>query len=356
MGLCDTNLTSGAWAVSGNALGIPKAQISIPEFYSLPIFGKLFAFKGNYAHGWIGETSQVRQGNVLQIGTYLHQKSLYGRFGKPGWKWKLYGGFNHQVLWGNEKDYWGDIFKLSPFKTYLYVITGRGWHGSRMGNSLGSIDLGFEYEFHNVRLLAYRQNLYDAGALYHLANIRDGLNGLSLVNTLYECKGFQWRKLLVEVLYTKNQAGEVWSTLTKSGDEEYFNHYQYIQGWSYKNLGIGNPFITSRSSAREGLPFAPGEFFINNRVIAFHFGFEGSLQKWNCLLKTSYSLNYGTYKTSETKNTGYGIFGEKKQLSAFLETNKELKNGLNLGFTVAFDAGELYYNSRGVLFNISKSF
>ncbi len=57
MGLCDTSLSSGALAVSGNALGIPKVQISIPEFYSLPIFGKLFAFKGNYAHGWIGKTS-----------------------------------------------------------------------------------------------------------------------------------------------------------------------------------------------------------------------------------------------------------------------------------------------------------
>lgn len=108
MGLCDTSLTSGAFAVSGNALGIPKVQISIPEFYSLPIFGKLFAFKGNFAHGWIGETSQypyLRSG-IIQLGTYFHQKSLYGRFGKPGWKWKLYGGFNHQAFWGKEKEYY----------------------------------------------------------------------------------------------------------------------------------------------------------------------------------------------------------------------------------------------------------
>jgi hypothetical protein len=54
MGLCDTSLSSGAFAVSGNALGIPKVQISIPEFYTLPILGELFAFKGNYAHGWFG--------------------------------------------------------------------------------------------------------------------------------------------------------------------------------------------------------------------------------------------------------------------------------------------------------------
>ncbi|GAH40532.1 unnamed protein product, partial [marine sediment metagenome] len=104
MGLCDTSLSSGSFSVSGNTLGIPKVQVGISEFYSLPIFGKLFAFKGNFAHGWIGKTSMNLDGNILQIETYLHQKSLYGRFGKPEWKCKLYGGFNHQVFWGNEKN------------------------------------------------------------------------------------------------------------------------------------------------------------------------------------------------------------------------------------------------------------
>ena len=356
MGLCDTTLTSGSWAVSGTALGIPKVQISIPEFFSLPFFGKLFAFKGNYAHGWMGETAQGRNGDIIKLGTFLHQKSLYGRFGKPGWKWKLYGGFNHQVEWGSEKKYWGDYFPFSTFKTYLYVITGRGWNGSRMGNSLGSIDLGAQYELKNVRLFAYRQNLYDAGALYRLANIRDGLNGLSLVNLHPGNEGFRWKKILAEILYTKNQAGESWSPVTKSGDEEYFNHDQYMEGWSYKGVGIGNPFITPVTSARAGLPFVPRYFFINNRVIAFHFGYEGSVKNWNFLLKTSYSLNYGTYETSIEKNTSYGIFGKKKQFSAFLDANREFKNGLNIGVTGAFDAGELFYNSAGLIFRVGKSF
>ena len=225
----------------------------------------------------IGETSFNLFGNVLQKETWLHQKSLYGRFGKPGWKWKLYGGFNHQVLWCTEN---GDIFTLSPVKTYLYVITGR----KRIGDSLGSIDLGFGYEFRNIRLLAYRQNLYDAGALYYLANIRDGLNGLSLVNKRYTSNGFQWRKILVEVLYTKNQAGELWTRPVPSGDESFFNNDQYITGWSYKGVGIGNPFICTRAYTREGLPFDPVDYFINNRVIAFHFGYEGSVQKWDFIL------------------------------------------------------------------------
>jgi hypothetical protein len=351
MGLCDTSLSCGSFSVSGNTPGIPKVQISIPEFYTLPILGKLFAFKGNYTHGWIGKTPFINlDSNLLYPRTYIHQKSLYGRFGKPEWKWKLYGGFNHQVLWGDEKYTYGDSFTLSPFMTYLYVITGKSYDSHiRLGDHLGSIDLGFEYDFKNVRLLAYRQNLYDAGALYYLANISDGLNGLSLVNTNYSYKGFQWRKILVEVFYTKSQGGESWSVHRPSGAEDYYNNWQYIQGWSYKGIGIGNPFISSPVFLREGLPSDPFTYFINNRVVVFHFGFEGSVQKWNFILKTSYSQNYGTYRTIET-------FPDTNQFSAYLDASKELKNRLNIGFTGAFDAGHLYYNSYGLLVRVGKVF
>lgn len=54
MGLCDTSLSSGSFSISGNAMRIPKVQVGIPEFYSLPIFGKLFAFKGNYGQSLRG--------------------------------------------------------------------------------------------------------------------------------------------------------------------------------------------------------------------------------------------------------------------------------------------------------------
>jgi hypothetical protein len=131
-----------------------------------------------------------------------------------------------------------------------------------------------------------------------------------------------------------------------------------------KGINVGNPFISTRSYTREGLATDPGDYFINNRVVAFHFGFEGSIQKLDFILKTSYSLNYGTFATSEAgRSMGsarfppmYGIFGEKKQFSAYLDVNRKLKHGVNIGFTGAFDAGELYYNSVGVLCRVSKSF
>ncbi len=351
MGICYTSLSSGSFSVSGNALGIPKVQISIPEFYTIPFFGRLFAFKGNYAHGWIGEASLNMDSVIFKVGTYLHQSSFYGRFGKPEWKFKLYGGFNHQVLWGHENISYGDSYAFSTFKTYMYVIRGGTYldGNTRLGDHLGSIDLGFEYEFKNVRLLVYRQNIYEAGALYYLANIRDGLNGLSLTHTNYSRKGFQWKKILVELFYTKSQGGETWSVPRPSGPEDYYNHYQYLQGWSYKGTGIGNPFIVPRTYTREGLPSNPLQYFISNRVAVFHFGYEGSIDNWDFILKTSYSLNYGTYATITQ-------FPETKQFSAFLDASRELKNGLNLGFTAAFDVGELYYDGYGVLVRVRKEF
>src|SRR5690606_38119456 len=51
----DTTLSSGNFAVSGNALGIPKVEISIPEYWTIPWWGGLFAVKGNFAHGWVGK-------------------------------------------------------------------------------------------------------------------------------------------------------------------------------------------------------------------------------------------------------------------------------------------------------------
>jgi len=370
-GLIDTTLSSGAFAVSGNSLGIPKIQISVPEFYSIPFFGKLFAFKGDYSHGWIGNVPVHKiDGNISDLKTFLHQKSLYGRFGKPEWRWKLYGGFNHQAQWGSEPEYYGNYYTLTNKECYWYVISGKPYGTdniptSKIGNHVGSIDLGADYNFTAVRLFAYHQFFYDVGALYHLANLRDGLSGLSLTNRQSSSpRGFEWKKILLEFFYSKNQAGEFWSPVTPSGDENYYNNDTYIEGWSYKGIGVGNPLIGARYGIKDDLPQDPGDYFINNRVVAFHLGFEGSVKKWNFILKTAYSLNYGTFGTSEEGHSLgeihypplYGIFPETRQFSSYFEVDKEFRNKLKFGFIGAFDAGDLYYNSFGLMLRASKAF
>jgi len=66
-------------------------------------------------------------------------------------------------------------------------------------------------------------------------------------------------------------------------------------------------------------------------------------------------FNIGALMGFTSSGSLYGIFSETKQLSAYFEANKELKKGLNFGFTGAFDVGELYYDSFGLLLNLFKS-
>lgn len=371
MGLCDTILTSGSWSVSGTNLGIPQVGVSIPEFFALPWFDGLFAFKGQFSHGWLGEEIMKkggRLGDTISVNTYLHQKSFYGRFGKPSWKFKLYGGFNHQVMWSNGQELYDEDYTLSIFNSYLYVITGKRYsygdiQSERLGNHLGSIDIGFEYDFDAVKLLLYRQNFYETGALAYLGNIKDGLNGISLQRKTENTKSFSWDRLLFELLYTKSQGGDPWSTSSPSGSESYYNHGQFINGWSYDGAQLGTSLITTRSDARKGLPSNPSQHFVNNRLIAFHIGVEGSIKIINFKIKTTFSKNYGTYYTAVEYLTAnipdedtYGIFGEQQQLSAYIELNRDFIQDLNLGFVAGFDYGDLFNNSFGVFCKASRNF
>jgi hypothetical protein len=370
-GLCDTTLTSGSWSISGTNLGIPEVEVSVRDFWTIPFLGQLFAFKGNFSHGWMGDVPMRRwfdEGDTVNITTYLHQKSFYGRFGKPSWKVKLYGGFNHQVTWGNEDDFYTRDFELTPFQSFLYVLSGKRYNNgfiesTRLGNHLGSIDLGLEYEFKNVVLLLYRQNFYESGALAYLANIQDGLNGLSVRNRKVDNKFFAWHRILFELLYTKNQAGEPWSREYGSPYEGYYWHGEYMNGWSYNGIGLGTPFIGTRDVIRESLPAAPEEFFINNRILALHGGFEGSLYQIDFIFKGSWSRNYGTYwTTDQEQSTGipnpgeYGLFGQQDQFSGYIELKYKISNIIDMGIIGAFDAGDLYYNSHGVLIKAAFSF
>lgn len=379
----DTLLSTGNFSVSGNAPGIPKLEISIPEYYTIPVFDGLFSFKGNFVHGWLGHvrttdsvgssgpsqtTFYLKSGNLP---TYFHQKSLYIRLGKKDWKLKLYGGFNHQVYWGSEREAYGPNFKLSPLTTFFYVATGktygaRGVPSSKIGNQLGSLDLGVEYDFQNYKVMIYRQNFYDVGALSKLANIADGLNGISVENKNYKANqgGFQWKKALFEFFYSKNQAGYPWSIPTKSGDEDYYNNFYYLDGWSYQGMGVGNPLITPRHEARKGQAFRFADYFINNRVVAWHAGLSGSLNSWTYTSKVTYSINYGTFGSSIYGNsTGSirnpqtsNIFKPVKQFSMYLEGLKALKKGYSVGFATALDQGKLLDNSFGLLVRLKKSF
>lgn len=368
MGLTgDTLLSSGNFAVSGNALGVPLLDIRISEYYRLPWLDGLFSFKGNFANGYMGkmlvDTSLLAVPTTNNnLPTLLHQKSLYGRIGRKDWRLNLYGGFSHQVQWGAERKVYGDEYTLSNLQTLAYVFFGKAYGTrhipkSKLGNQIGSIDMGFSYDWDQLQLMAYRQNFYDVGALSKLANIADGLNGITLTNKRFghSAKIWDWHKLLVEFFYSKNQAGYPWSTPTKSGDEDYYNNYYYSQGWSYKGQGLGSPLIVTAKSVRSGQANDPRDYFISNRVVAGHLGARGRLYGWIVSTKLTLARHYGTFATSiYGKSTGtikHEPYADKfipvSQFSGFIAGERELKSGLYLGISMAMDQGNLLTNSIG---------
>lgn len=365
-GLVDSLLSSGSFTLSGNALGVPKLELSIPEYFSVPGTSQFLAFKGNISYGWMGNTSFKKQ----KLGTNYHHLSFYGRLGRPQDKWKLYAAMNHDVLWGFDDEIAEGKYKLSKVEEFWYVITGKPYNIvniSKVGNHLGSIDVGASYNFRNFSVNAYRQFFYDKGAIGHLANLKDGLTGVVFENLRPKITDFYWRKLLVEFFYSKHQAGDYGAKKTPSGPEYYYNHAVYKDGFSYKGESLGTPLITPSKYARNGLINHPMNFFISTRVIATHLGFYFDWSDYKILLKGTIARHYGDYKTSGPELQWYigkqitqkfdaGLFTPVNQFSGYAQVERNLKNKVLLGAEIGLDHGKLYQNSLGVSLFAKKQF
>ncbi|WP_338867861.1 capsule assembly Wzi family protein [Spirosoma sp. SC4-14] len=359
VGLVDSTLTSGSYSVSGNALPMLKFQIAIPEF--TPRNG-LFAIKGFYAHGWFERDRFVQN-------TMLHQKALYVRIGRPSSRLKLYGGMNHQVMWGGTTTQLpGTRIKNnllpSTFRDYIDVVAASSLSNranvdtnrisqfdreNRIGNHLGTVDLGFEYTGHTFSIFAYRQNIYEDGSLFHLANIKDGLNGLRIRNLRpHTGQRLQIESVLFEYLYTENQGGSIFSDILKiHGRDNYFNHSQYQDGWSRYGMTIGTPFITPSADSRSDLPRYA--FTNNNRVAVMHVGMAGHvLDFFSFQLKASYSQNLGTYEVPF--QTPVHQFSGLFHVSAPVY----ILGGVTVNASLATDIGGLYPNCTGYYIGIKK--
>jgi Capsule assembly protein Wzi len=312
-GLVDTTLSSGSITWSGNALPVPELQLSIPDY--TPILSKFISVKGHYSHGWFGNQPFVS-------GYFLHQKSLYGRLGKPNAKLKLYGGVLHNVQWGGHAKY--GIGKDDPRYTengfahdwYVYrsivFPTNRPIQDStkysnfdienKFGNHIGQLDLGAEIRLKRTKILVYKQIIFETGQTFSsLTNIDDGLYGLSISSLKPNAKV---KKAVVEVLHTTNQGMYRSGLLRLIGfqgkhygrnQNYYFNHSQYMDGWSYNGLSLGTPFMIPSSDIRNEKQSDLGQLFANNnRIKAIYLGLESQLNSILVHSRFSYSRNFGS--------------------------------------------------------------
>ncbi|GAB2767469.1 capsule assembly Wzi family protein [Rhabdobacter roseus] len=307
IGLVDTTLSTGATSWSGNAQAVPKIQVGIPDFVPLKFLKNYLSIRGFYAHGWFN-TPYIK-------GAYLHQKALYGRFGLPNGKVRGYLGLDHHVMWAGQADYLkGSILAVdgkltSDFRDYLWgVVIGKipkqhrnerfnNFDGeNRVGNHVGHYSLAVDYRWGTSTLLLYHNHYFEDASGMMLQNIPDGLYGLSWQRRPTQYAFFKLRKILLEWLYTRDQTTPTFDVPGSrfKGNDNYFNHAQYREGWSYLGRALGTPFIAPKYELVPELG-ENSEFFPNNLIEVYHLGLEGTLlDRVQLRAKASYSLNRGT--------------------------------------------------------------
>ncbi|HEV7348555.1 capsule assembly Wzi family protein [Telluribacter sp.] len=356
VGLLDTLLSSGSYIWSGNALPIPKVELRIPDYWPARSF---VGIKASYSHGFF-ENSRP-----FVTGALLHQKSLYVRLGKADSRLRFYGGMNTQAQWGGRSPFFSTEGRLpSNLEAYLYVVSGKSVAGdslkfgnsfdggNRVGNHLGSIDGALEVNLGYSSLLVYRQSVYEDGSLYYLTSLVDGLNGISWQNRRQPLAGVQLERLTVEYLHTMSQGGDMFldSPAKYRGRDNYFNHAQYRDGWSYFGRTLGTPFITANPELKQGLPPAGGAFTSNNRVQAWHMGAAGRFSPAVSFIgKVSYSRNAGTYDVA--------LEPMLTQLSAYLSVGADVGfwPGVQVSGALGWDRGQLLNDALGLHLRIRKT-
>ena len=330
-GLVDSTLSSGSYIFSGNALPMPKLEIVVNEYWHPAFLGGYLGFKGNYVHGLFDNN----RSDVAHI--FLHQKSFYGRIGKPNSLFKFYGGFNHQVQWGGMLKYpdprniSGHNGKVpSSFKDYLYVVTGQSMAAAggdttvygyndgynRLGNHLGTIDVGMEIDGKFGKVFFYRQSIYETGSLFYGSNITDGLHGVSF--TTKRKQGLL--KIVFEYLNTTSQGGAGLSDNTVGylrGQNNYLNNSVYREGWTYLGKGMGTPLMTldSETDLNEDKDIR----FDNNRIETFYIGVEALLGENHLRFRGSLTNAIGYYGSEYVPVKRQMAFGLQwqRQISVF---------------------------------------
>ncbi|SEI51882.1 Capsule assembly protein Wzi [Dyadobacter koreensis] len=360
IGLADSTLGTGSYIWSNNAMPIPKIQIGTVGFVSVPFTKGWISFNTFYSEG-LFENNRPITSNLK-----LHQKAFYLRVGKISSRLKLYGGINHQVQWGGNSPYETINGKMpTGFGNYVNLIIGRSGDSNvgqenyfdnhnRVGNHLGTIDMGMEIESFSNSWFFYRQNIFEDGSLFALKSLADGLNGIRFRSKNFYGSSFSITEANIEFLYTKNQGGSefIYGDLNAPrgslGRDNYFNHTQVRDGWSYYDRTIGTPFIAPTTDTQWKWPKYADSFTSNNRVAVYHLGLRGTfLRKMVWTTKMSYSSNIGTYdQPFPSINQFSGLITMQGKINLF--------GGTILKGSVAADLGELYPDTYGFTLGLRK--
>lgn len=345
----------GALGVSGNAVPVPKVQLSVNNWTDVPGTKGYAEIVGHLAHGWM-------TGNRFTDNVLYHEKVGYTRFGGD-LPVNIFAGLSHYVLWGGSNNpRYGDLpSKFSDFWRVFFAL-----HGDdnapptdsdfMLGDHLGFWDFGLTIKRPVFSATFYRQHPIETKDNLKLKSLQDALNGL-LVDFDPELQ-MPLRSVLYEFMYTKWQDGPRTPNVLNDGtpcsqsdqcrdnfqgNENYYNHGIYRSGWTSHGRTIGNPLFRVADPAFHRTVTGVD----NNRIIAHHIGAIFQFGKTNLTGKITKSRNFGT------RDNPFSEPKEQLSIGLFSETGVRILNHTFVIFAdTAWDIGDLFGNQIGVLLGI----
>ena len=330
-------LSTGSLIESNNSLGIPRIFIENLDFNQSKILSTKFDYKFSISHGLLDKAKYLQS-------PYLHKKTLHIK--KNIKRSSITFGLRHFAIWGGETISHGK--QSSGLIDFLKVFFARP--GSKrsikqeqensLGNHLGVWDFSIERKTKNASFIFYYEHPFeDESSARWFLNEFDGKYGFNISNL---SSGFI-SDFVYEFVYTMDQSGSQGASDSTYGWDNYFNHYIYQSGWTYKNRMIGNPLFTVGKNPGR---YSDNIYIINNRIKAHHFGLAGKIRhNTNYRIFFTYSKNYGTYPDKNYYNSNgenYKFENGLEQLSTLFEIKlKNLWENISVTAAYANDRGEL---------------
>jgi hypothetical protein len=347
----DSTLSSGGLLWSSNAPPMPKVTIGIINYTPVPFTKGYLEIKGALTHGWFEKDAYVKH-------EWLHHKYIYIRVGGK-LPVKAHFGYQHFVQWGGTSPDAGKLpSSLNTYKVIFFATQYDSSHipfgtpldpeySNRIGNHIGSRHFGLDIDLKPVSISLYYQTIFEDASGLKWHNKSDGFWGVAL-----KFRKIDWLSGFVyEFLNTNDQSMSYAPDVAAGEPDDYFNHYIYLNGWSYDNMTIGTPLITSPALLkRMNIPdYNWGDYLRNNRVLAHHFGFKGNVHKTAYRILLTYTQNKGTYHIPFDYT--------KESVSTYLELKRHFKKLFNTEVSVAIatDFGEMYTNKSSFLFTLRKT-
>ena len=282
--------TNGDFYYSNNSRPYPSLLLGTNGFTQL--------FK-NFSFSAVYEEALIRDQFEFIKNPNLHHKNLYLRWGISE-KLRITAGLDDYAWWGGTSSIPEHGRLPTGFKDYLRVVlcqpgranSYKAERDNAAGNHLGQWKLTIEKEIYNQSFLFY---------LCHPVEERSGNKWQNYPDNLY---GLFWKKkqkqslissVLIEFYFTRNQnmpSSNSASGIGGSGPVNYFNHFIYFSGFTYKGNVIGVPLFYPVLYDDNGKIIA----IANTRFYAFHGGIGGSIvPSDHYKLLVTYSMNSGRW-------------------------------------------------------------